>query len=31
MNDVIVEADKCVDELAEEIYFDKKVRLLNFR
>ena len=31
MENVVEQADRCAEEIAEEIYFDKKIKLLNLR
>ncbi len=30
-NDVVGDADKCSDEIVEELYFDNRLKLLNLR
>ncbi len=31
MDNVIEEADKCTDEIAEQLYFDNKLKILNLK
>lgn len=31
MNDVVESADKCTEEIGQELYFDNKLKLINLR